>query len=88
MTDTATENPSRDQVVRWAYNEATKALREAHADEFRQSQIDFAASKGVEYAPRKTAGEKAREDLMALLEAHPDLEQELIEKIESQVNGK
>lgn len=88
MTETTTETQTRDQVVRWAYNEATKTLRETYSEEFRALQVQFCADKGVEYAPRKTAAEKARDDLRALLAANPDLEAELIEKIESQIASK
>lgn len=88
MTEATTETQTRDQVVRWAYNEATKNLREKYGDEFRADQVALCASKGVEYAPRKTAAEKARDDLRALLAANPDLEAELIEKIESQIANK
>lgn len=45
---------------------AEKRLREAHADEMRQYMIEEHESRGLDYRPRLTKEERAREDILRL----------------------
>lgn len=74
-------NPERDKVIRAAYATATKRLREAHLDEFRQYQIEEAAKSGVDYKPQPTKDEKDEAALIALLEGNPNLKARIVEEL-------
>lgn len=45
---------------------AEKALREAHADEFRALMVQEHEARGLEYRPRLTKEERAREEIVRL----------------------
>lgn len=49
---------------------AEKALREAHADEFRALMVQEHEARGLEYKPRLSKEEKAREDILRLAKEH------------------
>lgn len=76
MTDEKTK--SEADLRREAYNEATKALREKHQDEFRALVTQAAADRGVTYEFRKTPQERAEEQARELLNQFPELRQSLL----------
>jgi hypothetical protein len=84
-TTTAEEKQARANALRAAYSEATTTLRERHREEFDALHVEAAKKRGVEYTPRPTKADRARQQILDLLRDNPDLEQELIEKISSQV---
>lgn len=76
MTDTAAEN-ARDKALRKAYGQATKALREAHQDEFNGLYKAKAKALGFEWTPRPSAEQKAVEELDTILATFPHLKERL-----------
>jgi hypothetical protein len=64
---------SEDALKREAYSAATARIRESHKDEFRGLVQEEAAKRGVTYEFRKSAEEKAAEQLADLLAKFPDL---------------
>lgn len=81
LTEQSSKNPERDKAIRSAYAIATKRLREAHLDEFRQYQIEAAAEQGVTYTPPPTKDEKDEAALIALLEGNPNLKARIVEEL-------
>lgn len=71
----------RNSKVRKSYQVATNRLREKYSEEFRQLQTEAAAELGIDYKPRATKVEKAREQLAELLRENPALEDEVIDKV-------
>lgn len=76
----------RNTKVRKSYHEATNRLRAKHMDEFRELQKDVAKELGIEYTPRPTKEEKARQQLLDLLRDNPSLETEVVEKVKQQLS--
>jgi hypothetical protein len=78
----ASKNPERDKAIRSAYAVATKRLRETHLDEFRTFQKEELAKSGItDWEPAPTAKEKAQAELAALLDANPELESDLVDRL-------
>lgn len=69
----ATPELTDDQKHRKAYGAATQRLREAHKDEFQNYMKDEASKLGLDWSPRKTAEDRAREELRATLAKYPHL---------------
>lgn len=72
---------TRDKGLTKAYGVATKKLRDAHRDEFNRLYQAEAKAMGLEWTPRPTASEKARAQLLSLLEEHPDLAAEVADRV-------
>jgi hypothetical protein len=65
------DNEERDKLVRKAYAEATKELRSAHHDEFVKLQKKHAESLGVDWSPRLTEEQRARQTYEELVAKYP-----------------
>lgn len=81
MSDTnpqpVSDKDDRAARLRKAYGQATTAVREENRDRFEDLYEHFAKQNGVtDYQRPKSAEDKAREQLAALLEAHPSLRSE------------
>ena len=68
-----TTEPTEADLRRKAYSAAEKALREAHADEFRALVTKEAQALGVEYKFRPTKEERAEREIAKLLADNPGL---------------
>lgn len=75
-----TTDAEREKKLRAAYALATKRLRDAHKAEFLKHQADAAKELGVDWKPRKSKEERAREQVTKLLADHPAIKQELLGK--------
>lgn len=75
----ATQPEGRDALLRKAYSQAAKELRENHLDEFQQLHQKHAEALGVEWTPRPTPQRKAEEAFDALLREYPHLKDRLNE---------
>lgn len=64
----------RSEKLQKTYSIADTQLREAHKEEFEQLRVKAAADLGIEYVPRKTKAEKAREAIAAVLADNPGLD--------------
>lgn len=71
----------RKTALRKAYTEATSALREKHQQEFNSLYEQKAKDKGVEWSPKPTAEERARQEMEGLMKAHPELAAEFAERV-------
>lgn len=68
------EEINRQSALAKAQRNADKALREAYSDEWNGLMQKAAAAEGIkDWAPRKTAEQKAEEDLQRLLSEFPHL---------------
>lgn len=79
----ATDKSASNKITSLAF----KKLREAHAEEYEALKVQAAEELGVEYKRRKTAEEKARDTLAALLKENPTIRAELVDEISKQVKG-
>lgn len=70
---TSTLPDSEDKKKSAAYTAATTTLREAHREEFVDYLKKEYADRGLTYVPRKTARERAAEDLARIAREFPDL---------------
>jgi hypothetical protein len=78
---TATETTESEKVrvanaKKNAYSAATTQLRQAHQDEFNNLMRAECADRGVEWSPRPTERDRAREQVAQLLATFPDLAEE------------
>lgn len=73
MTDEA-----RDSLLRKAYTNAMTRLREAHKDEFLGYQTEEAKKLGLDWSPRKSKADRARDQIAKLLDENPVLREELL----------
>lgn len=76
MTEATPEN--RDSLVRKAYTNANSILRDRHKDEFLELHQAEAKKLGLDWTPRKTKEQKAREQMGKLLNENPTLREELM----------
>lgn len=67
------EKTERGDKLRKAYGAATKALREAHRQEFDSLYAAEAQKLGEVYVPPLTKAQKAEQQIADLLAEHPDL---------------
>lgn len=67
------DSQDKDKAMSAARSAATARLREAHQDEFNSLLVEEAKSRGIDWQPRKTAEQRAAEQLAALLEQYPHL---------------
>jgi len=72
-TTTPTEQKSKDTLQREAYSAATKRVRESHRDEFNTFMVEEMKARGLDWAPKPTAEEKAEAELQRILAEHPGL---------------
>lgn len=72
------KNP-QDLAKREARAAATKRLIEAHSDEYRTLMDEEHKARGVEYKPRLTDEERARQQVLDLFAKHPTLKDDLAE---------
>lgn len=77
-TTEAEAKSERDRLLRKAYGSATQDLREQHRKDFEALYKARAAELGVEWEPRKTAEEKAKEQMEALLSQYPHLREVVV----------
>lgn len=84
-----TENAPKaeDALRREAYGAANTRLREENKNRFRALVQEEAAKRGVTYEFRKTAEERAREQMQALLAEHPNLAVEFSNQTPDQQDG-
>jgi hypothetical protein len=59
---------------RAAYSEATTKLRQAHLTEFNTLMKQGCAERGIEWEPKPTAVDRARQQIQALLGEYPELQ--------------
>lgn len=81
----AEKESTKDSLLRKAYTIATTQLRDAHKEEFLKYQQAAAQKLGVDWTPRKTKEQRAREQVSKLLEANPALRDELLAHAREQV---
>lgn len=79
--ETDAEKKKRSDNLRKAYGEAAAELRTTHQEEFDALYVKHAAKYGIDYKPKPTKAEKARQALAALLSENPDLKEELVKEI-------
>lgn len=79
---------ARKAALRKAYGAATSRLREEHQAAFNLLYTEEAKKLGVEWHPRPTTEEKAKQELAALLEANPELFDYLDELRPTEGSGK
>lgn len=70
----------RQKLVRQAYSKATTRLRETHRDEFDQLVSQEAEQLGINYKPKPSPEEKARQQMRELAEQYPHLAQEFVQQ--------
>lgn len=84
-TPASTPNDSPEAVrkagLRKAYGLATSALRDAHRSEFQSLYHKAAKELGIDWSPRPTAEDKAREEMATLLREHPGLVDEFAKQL-------
>jgi hypothetical protein len=68
-----TEEKSKDSLQREAYGAATKRIREDNRSTFNLYMQEEMKARGLEWAPKPTAEEKAEAQLQAILAEHPGL---------------
>lgn len=73
MPQPVEETAERKDLLRQAYGKATQTLRENHRDEFNTLYSEAAGALGVEWSPRLTEEEKARQQFDELLAQYPNL---------------
>lgn len=64
-------NEERDKLVRRAYAEATKELRSTYHDQFVELQKKHAKALGVDWQPRLTEEQRARQTYEELVAKYP-----------------
>lgn len=79
MSDSTPETSERDALLRKAYTQATQDLREAYPEEFATFRGQRSKELGVDWSPRLSPSEKARQDLDRLIADHPELVDRLAE---------
>lgn len=67
------EEIKRQSALAKAQRNADKALREAHREEWNGLMKEAAKAEGIDWTPRKSAEEKAEENLKRLLDENPAL---------------
>lgn len=72
------ETKSRSALLNDSYGAAMKRLRDNHLEEFNTLRVEEAKARGIEWVPPKTEAQKAREQVQALLTAHPELASEFL----------
>lgn len=87
MTDTPDAKAERDTKMRKAYGSATTLLREKHKDEFQLLHQQEAQKLGLDWTPRKSKEQKAREQVNKLLTENPSLRDELMAAAKQQLAG-
>lgn len=71
--ETDAERTARDSALRKAYSQAARLLRENHQDEFNTLYQAAAKELGVDWSPRLTPEQKAKEEMERLLAEFPHL---------------
>lgn len=64
------ENVNTQAATRAAYNAATTTLRNNNREEFNQYMLEETAKRGLEWQPRLSPAEKARQDIARLAKEH------------------
>lgn len=84
MTDNSTtrqeqaDKEKRTKLLSEAYTAATKRLREGRRDEFDALYSEEAANRGIDWKPKPSAEQKAKQEMQRLLEQHPHLRDQLV----------
>lgn len=65
-----TEQSNTAAATRAAYNAATTTLRNNNRDEFNKYMLEETAKRGLEWQPRLSPAEKARQDIARLAKEH------------------
>lgn len=76
--ETAEEKATRMKAIEKARTQATSTLIENYKDEHNALIKSFALEAGYEWSPRKTAAERAADDLRRLIAEHPEVAKEVI----------
>lgn len=74
------KNDGKGKLLNKAYGAATAKLRDAHRDEFNRLYQAEAAELGVEWKPKLTPEQKAKNDLDAILAEYPHLADDFRER--------
>lgn len=74
-----------EQRLSKAHNSATRTVIDAHRADFNRLKADAAAALGIRWVPRKSAEEKALEEALELVAAHPRIRQQLLSQLEGEV---
>lgn len=78
---------SKSQVLAKADAKAYSTLRKNHLNEFNNIKVQAAKELGVDWRPRPTAVDAAREKINSLLETHPELKEQLLAAARQQVES-
>lgn len=68
---------TREAKMRQAYGRASSRLRDAHREEFNDLMAEESRKIDLDWKPRPTEEDKARQRVAAILEKHPELREEL-----------
>lgn len=71
--ETELSEEARAKILRDAYSEAQRWLREKYKTEFNAKRQEIAAANGVEWEPPLSATERAMQQIRAMIEADPSL---------------
>jgi vacuolar-type H+-ATPase subunit H len=72
-TPAPTTQEDKDKALKKAYQSATSKLRDAHREDFNRIYKAEAEALGVKWEPRKTAEERAEEEMEDLIRRFPHL---------------
>lgn len=77
-TDEQTAKDKRTVGLREAYSEAQATLREKYRSEFEDLYVAAAKKRGIDYKPKPTPEQKAKQELEDLLRQFPHLRDEVV----------
>lgn len=78
VNETAEEKATRMKAIEKARTQATSALIDNYKDEHNTLIKSFAKEAGYDWSPRKTAAERAADDLRRLVAEHPEIAKEVL----------
>lgn len=87
MTDTKTEDLARGAALNKAAAAASAHLKAKYTDEWNKRMVFEAAALGQTWAPRLSAEEKEKAELLALLAKHPEVVAEWSHEQEPKTEG-
>jgi hypothetical protein len=76
-TESTTVETDPQKAKSEAFSAAGKRLRETNREQYVRFVAEEMKARGIEWAPKPTAAEKAAAEAKALLEAHPEIAAEL-----------
>lgn len=87
VSNAEAEKAKRAEAVNKGYTEAMRVLRERHLEEFNKIRVEATKQLGYDWTPTPTPAEKALAEAKALLEAHPEIADDLVGAARRVVNA-